>query len=32
MIEQEMNIKGDCSNMSECGIYENGALMVPLTR
>jgi len=25
MTEQEMNIKGDCLNTSECGIYENGA-------
>jgi hypothetical protein len=30
MAEQDANIQGDCLNMSECGIYENGASMVPL--
>src|ERR1700733_10740980 len=30
MTEQETNVQGDCLNMSECGIYENGTSMVPL--
>lgn len=30
MTEHETNVEGDCLNMSECGIYENGTSMVPL--
>jgi hypothetical protein len=30
MTEQETNVEGDCLNMSECVIYENGTSMVPL--
>jgi hypothetical protein len=30
MTEQDTNVQGDCLNMSECGIYENGTSIVPL--
>jgi hypothetical protein len=29
MTEQETNVEGDCLNMSECGIYENGTSIGP---
>jgi len=30
MTEQDTNVQGDCLNMSECGIYENGTSIVAL--